>query len=263
MKSMKSKRTARRSASGRLSLGTYMACAATVGVYGLASSAEASIVVLNLASVGSPSKNITGLNGGTAAGGKTDVDNFPSATGTPDMDVYNMFVDSYSNETYHGVDGDSGLAFAVTGSSNASPRAFSAGESIDDASQGIQWSYRSNETVFYHKDIGGTAFSSPNFGANKYLAFRVMQSAGSGNYQFGWIEATWNSTTKQYQLLSAAYETSFNTAIAAGSTGGSGGTVPEPSSGVAVAMLMGGTALRQWRKNRREAATNANDNLAS
>ena len=35
---------------------------------------------------------------------------------------------------------------------------------------------------------------------------------------------------------------------------GGGGTVPEPSSGVVVAMLMAGTALRQWRKNRREAA---------
>lgn len=260
MKSMKSKRTARRSASGRLSLGTYMACAATVGVYGLASSAEASIVVLNLASVGSPSKNITGLNGGTAAGGKTDVDDFPSATGTPDMDVYNMFVDPYSSETYAGVDGDSGLAFAVTGSSNASPRAFSAGDTIDGVS-GIQWATNSDQTVFYHKTSGGTASSSPDFGANKYLAFRA--DAGSGNYQYGWMKATWNSTTKQYQLLSAAYETSFNTAIAAGSTGGSGGTVPEPSSGVAVAMLMGGTALRQWRKNRREAATNAGDGLAS
>jgi len=260
MKSMKSKRTARRSASGRLSLGTYMACAATVGVYGLASSAEASIVVLNLASVGSTSKDITGLNGGTAAGQITDVDDFPSATAAPKMDVYNMTFFSSQQTVFHGVDGDSGLAFAVTAAfSRASPRAFSAGDTIDDVS-GIQWADTSDQTVFYFKD-GVTVSSSPDFGANRYLAFRV--DAGGGNYQYGWMKATWNSTTKQYQLLSAAYETSFNTAIAAGSRGDSGGTVPEPSSGVAVAMLMGGTALRQWRKNRREAATNANDNLAS
>jgi len=167
---MKSKRTARRSASGRLSLGTYMACAATVGVYGLASSAEASIVVLNLANVGTNSKNITGPNGNATPGTFFQVDNFPSVVGTPNMDVYNMFVDSYTLETYSGVDGDSDLTFAVTSNSKASPRAFSAGDTIDGVS-GILWSGSASETVFYFNN--GTAFSAPNFGANKYLAFRV------------------------------------------------------------------------------------------
>jgi hypothetical protein len=224
--------------------------AAGVGVAALVSSAEASIVSINLASFG-----ITGANAGLSSGASHLTNNFPIA-GSGDLEVYNQYMPG--SNTYWGLDGDSSgngsLRFAVTGSSKASPRNFSSGSMIDSTAT---WNSSASRTSFRYN-----AYISPDFGPNSYMGMRFSTDGGT-TYHYGWIEVTWNSTTSTFELLSAAYESTPNTGIVAGATGGA---VPEPGSGAMVALLMGGTALNQWRKNRRESAEGAsgeNAELAS
>jgi hypothetical protein len=221
--------------------------AAGVGVAALVSSVEASIVTIDLVSLG-----ITGPNAGLTAGNKTSKVFFPVA-GSGTLEIYN----GYSG--YKGLDGDDNppgrLAFALNGSGFASPRNFSSGSTIDSTAT---WSGAVSKTAFRYGSLG----TSPGFGPNSYMGMRFSTDGGTTNH-FGWIEVTWNSTTSTFELLSAAYESTPNTGIVAGATGGA---VPEPGSGAMVALLMGGTALNQWRKNRRESAEGAsgeNAELAS
>jgi hypothetical protein len=88
--------------------------------------------------------------------------------------------------------------------------------------------------------------TAPDFGPGSYLGFRVAE----GPTYYGWIEVTWNSTSKEFQVLAMAYEDTPDTPILAGDTGPA--PVPEPASSAVVALLMGGAALRQWRKKHRD-----------
>lgn len=232
----------------RLMVEKYLA--AGVGVAALVSSADASIVSINLASFG-----ITGANAGLSTGNKHTKTGFPIA-GSGTLEVYNQF--NNNGDIYLGLDGDSNgngsLRFAVNPSSNASPRNFSSGSTIDSTAS---WNSSANKTSFRHNSS-----ISPDFGPNSYMGMQ-FSTDGNATYHYGWIKVTWNSTTSTFEILSAAYESTPNTAIAAGATGGA---VPEPGSGAMVALLMGGTALNQWRKNRRESAEEAsgeNAELAS
>jgi hypothetical protein len=63
------------------------------------------------------------------------------------------------------------------------------------------------------------------------------------------LEVTWDGTSENWQILSGAYETTVNTAIAAGQGAAS---VPAPSPASLLALIVGGAALRQWRAGRRK-----------
>jgi len=231
--------------------------AAGVGVAALASSAEASIVTISITS-----PNISGVNGGLAPGGRATFDNWPVAGGGR-LEIYNDYQDG--NDYYSGLDGDSlnssanQLQFAVNSTSAmANPTNFAAGSLISGSST---FSSSSDETVFRYDQNRGTVSNvnnvSPAFGPNSYMGFRFSSNSGT-DWNYGWVKVTWDGVS-QWQVLGAAYETTLNTPIAAGATGGA---VPEPGSGAMVALLMGGTALNQWRKNRRESAEGASEENA-
>jgi MYXO-CTERM domain-containing protein len=70
----------------------------------------------------------------------------------------------------------------------------------------------------------------------------------SGSYNYGYLEVTWDPTSQDFQILSAAYESTVNTAI----TTPGGASVPTPSPASLVALVVGGALLRRWREERRQ-----------
>jgi hypothetical protein len=139
--------------------------------------------------------------------------------------MYRGYVDSYSANSYTGLDGDSNLRFAILGGL-ASPRNFGSGATIDGSAL---FSASSNETCFvYNSNV------SANFGSGSFMGFRT---GSSGNYNYGWLEVTWDGTN--WEILSGAYESDLNTAILAGATGGGGGVPLPGAAGLAACGLLG------------------------
>ncbi len=224
---------------------TYLATG--VGACCVASSAEASIVTIDLTNV--QGNNIKGSNAGVAVGNKLTINDW-LGTGSGRLEIYNTPV------RYLGLDGDDRfsdtLQFAVFGSNSASPRNFAKNAFIDSFAT---WTGSAGKTVFQYFST-----DSADFGAGSYMGFRF---GSTGAYNYGYFEVTWTASSNTFQILSGAYESDANTAILAGAAGGGGSAVPEPASIAVFALLMGGTALRQWRKKRRETDTANSDSLAS
>jgi hypothetical protein len=225
--------------------------AAGLGSFGLGSSAEAGIVVIDLTKAGRDSENITGPNAGLNPGSTNRVYGFFMPGGSNSFEIYNSFFGRW------GFDANDGLQFGLIPTANprtATPMPFSAGAQIGSSTSTF-WS----ETNVYTQFRANGAFSQA-FGANTYMAMRSQ--IGSDNY-YGWMEVTWNPTTNVFQILSAAYENTPNTMIKAGDTGAA--PVPEPASSAVVALLMGGAALRNWRKNKnkQDAQEPSSESLAS
>ncbi|MGA0841195.1 MAG: hypothetical protein ACO3P1_15010, partial [Pseudomonadales bacterium] len=181
--------------------------------------------------------DISGLNAGLSLGSKKTITNW-LGTGSGQLELYRQYVG------YWGLDGDdfngAGLQFLATGSSYASPTNLSSGTTIDSSL--FTWTGSANRTTFQYL----SSYVSPDFGANSYMAFRF--GSGGLNY-YGWLEVTWNGTTKDWQILSGAYENTVNTAINAGQGAAS---VPAPSPASLLALIVGGAALRRWRAGRRQ-----------
>ncbi|MCE2801649.1 MAG: hypothetical protein LW724_19130 [Planctomycetaceae bacterium] len=234
-------------ASKRVRLGAYLA--AGLGSCTLAPTVEAGIVTIDLSSAGNANADITGINGGVSAGGNLYVHGFFLPSVPIGSSNYLVIYNGASDRI--GLDGNSGLYFGTSGV-NTSPRAFSAGAVISNSTS-TQWTESSSYSGFKE----GTS-ESPAFGPKTYMA---MRSQVGTDYYYGWIEVTWNPTTSEFRLISAAYEDTPNTAILAGDTGAA--PVPEPASGAVVAMLMGEAALRQWRKKKRDGENPSCDSIAS
>jgi hypothetical protein len=146
------------------------------------------------------------------------------------------------------------LAFATLGSP-ASPINFSSGSSIGSDSNFASGLNATGFVAYYNY----LTYTSPNFGPNSYMGFRIDNEDSTFNY--GWLKVTWDGTN--FEILGGAYQTTPDTPILAGDTvGGGGGAVPEPASSAVVAMLMGGAALRKWRKNKRNAKNSSFESLA-
>ena len=211
-------------------LGTYLATA--VGSCGLATSADGAIVNIDLTNV--KGNDITGINGGVASGTTLSIDNW--------LGAYTGSLRIYNNSPKFGISGASAsyrTEFAIS-AVYASPKNFGSGTTI--ASSGNSWRFNNNYTLF--KNIFGV---SADFDAPSFMGFRFGSTSSTWNY--GWIEATWNSSTSTFQLLGAAYESTPNTAIPAGAT-----AVPEPSTGALAALVLGGTALGVARRRRKQEA---------
>jgi hypothetical protein len=77
------------------------------------------------------------------------------------------------------------------------------------------------------------------------MGFRTAQN------NYGWLEVTWDSASKDFQIFSGAYEDQVGVAIRAGDGAGPA-AVPEPGTWAAAALLAGGAAFVRWRKRRDE-----------
>ncbi len=190
-------------------------------------SADAAIVTINLSSAGSGTPtDITGTNAGkTFNSGDTTVTNFAAGG-----NLAILFKNSYI-----GLDGTllvsgTSLAFAVNASpaANSDPRKYAQGQSI--GSDSPYWSTTNSRTAFYGS-LGPAV--APNFGPGSFMGFRV---GTTGSFNYGYIEVLWNWTgtpsTSTFQLLSAAYESTLNTAITTPVSTPAPASVPEPSTGV-------------------------------
>ena len=198
-------------------------------------SAEAGIVTINIAAAGGNGVNITGVNAGVAAGGSKFIDGFPT-TGGGSVYVYNKF----SPMTMTGVYGFGGFTFA-TGATRATPVDFAAGTLIDATAGGGAFRDTSFSCFKYQSTV------SPNFGPNSFLGFKDRLG------RYGYIEATWNSTSEQFQFFSAAYESVAGVGIM---TPGAA-SVPEiDPSGLAstMSLVMGSVAMLEQRRRKRAAA---------
>jgi hypothetical protein len=194
----------------------------------------ADIVNIN---VGASGFNIDGVNGGASAGTQRNVYNFP-ITGT------NRTLRIYNNSA--GLTGLGGtglnLQFAVNSLGNAQIKKFYSTNSIDNTS-----TFTSNGNATGFKYFGNTA---ADFSTTDYVGFRF----GNGiNYNYGWLQTTWNSSTNTFQINSGAYESTVNTAILAGAAA----PVPEPGTlalGSLALLTGGGAAVRRYRKQRQQQA---------
>jgi hypothetical protein len=196
--------------------------AAFTCLHGLAQPAGAAIVAFDLTSVGTPAVNITGANAGISFGTKT-VNNFFPSGGTGDLVLYRI---PFSTN-WAGFGPTGGLKMAVTGG-NVSAKAYSLNELIGPT--GVTWSDTLAETLLNYAP-GGTEQKRGNF--SDYIGFQ--STVGADTY-YAWMKVDWNNTAGLggvYEILSAAYETTPNLPIPAGSFTSVPG--PLPLLGVAAA----------------------------
>ena len=228
---MKVARKNDRSSARRARLGAYLAT--VVGSIGMGTSADAGVIPVDLT-------GFTGDNMGASNGGYRFCYAIPG-------------VDLFATNAWNGYNGltiNNGAnvgGFLATGNSGDNdPINVGPGVTIG-ASSGI-WA----------DSLASTSFKSSfrtvsDFGPNSFLGFKT--AAG----RYGYIEVLWTASTNTFKLVSAAYESDVGVAIQTPS----GAPVPEPASGAVVALLMGGTALRQWRKKRQANQEACNEGLAS
>ncbi len=214
------------SSARRARLEAYLA--AGVGAIGVATSAEAGVISIDLTGK-------TGDNMGVAPGSSQNFyDVLPN-----NQRLIGFNGGGYGTLTGISIQNGGGIA-ANIGNAFGQPVKFGPGATIDSSS------------IFYTSTLP-TAFKSnfrtaPDFGPNSFLGFQT--AAG----QYGYFEVLWTASTNTFKLVSAAYESDPGVAI---QTPGGSGAVPEPASGAIAALLMGGTALRQWRKKRRDESNEA------
>jgi len=214
-------------------LGAYLAIG--LGSGALATTTEAAVIPIDVSS-------FSAVNGGAASGSYFNVFNWPTA-GAGRLLVMNGSFGAI------GLSGQNGL-YTASGFNSASPIKFAAG-SVVDATAGGNPNYWGNglaQTAFAYLNYG--TFLAPDFGPGSYLGFKDALG------RYGYIEVTWNSTSRQFQVLSAAYES----AAGVGITTPSGAAVPEPDSNTlaGTAMLaMGSVAMLERRRRKRAAAATA------
>jgi hypothetical protein len=210
----------------------FLAMLVAAGLLSSAGTAQAALISINIGPTGF---NIGGINAGLSSGSSSSVGAFPFSGGST-LDLWN---DPSGNI---GLSAGTNFYFFLSSATNpASPKNFASNALINWG--GGAFSAEPYFTSFYNTAINpGT---SPDFGPNSYLGFAVQDSATSF-YHFGWLEATWNGTSKQFQILSGAYESDPGVGILAGA--GPSAAVPEPGTWAAAALLAGGAAFMRWRK---------------
>jgi len=195
-------------------------------------SAEAAIVTID---IGPSGFNIGGANGGVNSGGNAYEYNFP--TSGQGFYIHNGYLDRF-----WGLSSPGPLEFAG-GVTPATPTNFRYNDTIDSSANwtvGLASFFRSRTNV------------SPNFETGSYMGFKTAE----GNY--GWLEVTWNSSTPQFEILGAAYESDVGVAINAGATGSVAVPEIDPSGlASAVSLVMGSAAMLEQRRRKRAAVAAA------
>ena len=241
---MKVARKNDRSSARRARLGAYLATG--VGSIGLGTSADAGVISIDLTGYTADNMGIA-PGPGSYPTGRGVINNFKPGN---KLRGFNNLHGAYTGVSLQSQDGGiSTLVGILTTSGNGIydiPINVGAGVSIGPSSGYFQGGYSS--TVFKNG-----LRSAPDFGPSSFLGFRTTTG------QYGYIEVLWTASTNTFKLVSAAYESDAGVAIQTPS----GAPVPEPASGAVVALLMGGTALRQWRKKRQASQEACNEDLAS
>ncbi len=204
---------------------------------------QAEIVTINLASVGSPTKDITGTNAGAGTSNIYVIN--PCGPNSGQWNIYRN--SAFSLFGIAGAANGSGKMYIATNGGTASPKNFGLGATINSSST---FSNIGSNTLF---NFTGT--KSPDFGANSFLGFRFT-SDGGASFKYGYIEATWIGSSNQFQFLSAAYENTAGVGITAGAA------VPEPGTlalGSLALLAGGGAAVRRYRKQRQNQSTATSD----
>jgi len=209
-------------------IGTSMAAFACM--FSITAPVEAAVVSLDLTNAGTPGQNITGVNygfgSGTVGGGPKIVNDWFPGGANGDLAVRYLS----TTELRNGLNTGGGLKIAITGG-NVSSKAYALNDLI--SSTGVIWSDNWNETLFHYAPAVGTQQKRASIGPGNYLG---LQSQVGADYYYGWVELTWNPNegySGVAQLLSAAYETTPNLPIPAGSFTSVPG--PLPIFGVAAA----------------------------
>jgi hypothetical protein len=196
---------------------TLLMLALVAGITSFAQNAQAELITINIGSFG-----IGGTNGGVPNFTSRYISDFPVSAN--DLAIYN-------NHDYDGIrtglQGDR-LTFAA-GNDPATPERFGPNESIGSGSiykDGHQSLFKFEDTV------------SPDFGPNSYMGFRTKQN------NYGWLEVTWTASSRQFQILSGAYESVADTPIVTPAAA----PIPEPGTWAAMAIFAGGAAYAGWRR---------------
>jgi hypothetical protein len=200
-------------------VGGYLAASVGASVLGTAPS-EAAIVDIDL---GPSGFNILGLGGGVAPGGSTSIGNFPE-TGGMTLFIFNGAASAW------GLSPGSNFANENTYGSVTN---FAQNALIDSSA------FNGERSLFSYKG------DAPDFGPGSYMGFRFPNGSGES---YGWLEVTWTAATKEFEILSGAYESVPGVGIPAGAV-----AVPEPTTmtltGIA-ALALGAGAIRRSRKAR-------------
>ena len=204
-------------------LGGYLQ--AFVGVGGLAATADAAIVNLDISS-------ITGVNAGVSANSTTLVSLTTFGPGlTGSLLLANQWITT--NSTFTGIlvrDGASIAAYPI--GDYTSPKNFSSNDWID-----ITSAFSSGDQYVGFIDTLPSS-ESPDSGPGSYLGFK------SANGPYGWLEVTWDAVNDNFEILSGAYEVVAGVAIQAGAVA----AVPEPASARStLGLLAGGMFFRRGK----------------
>ena len=218
-------------------------------------STEAAIVSIDLTNVNG--QNFTGVNAGLSPG---DFRQFYMDFGT--AGILKFYAKNRENNTYRyiglqAIRGPVSLSYGglANGGTNNTPTQFDLGNTIGGSASAFAPGTYGVNALFYYQ-FYGAPHAAPNF--DGYLGFLSSGDDGEGtNGVYGWIKATWDGT--DFQLYSAAYESTPGVAIMAGDTG-SAAAVPEiDPSGLASALslVMGSAAMLEQRRRKRAAAAAA------
>lgn len=210
-------------------LAAYLAIGLVSGA--LATNTEAAVIPIDVSS-------FSGVNGGVASGQWIIVPDWPT-NGAGGLLISNGFIQTL------GMTLQDGASLAANGG-DATPVKFGPGALIDSTTGGDQgWGAGLFQAVFAYNSQ-----SAPDFGPGSYLGFQDWLG------RCGYIEVTWNATSRQFQILSAAYES----VVGVGMTTPSGAAVPEPDSNTlagAAMLAMGSVAMLERRRRKRAAAATA------
>ena len=204
----------------------FLAMLVAVGLLSSAGTARAALITID---IGSSGFNIGGINAGIPDYDYRLIANFPISG--LNLTIYNDF------SGFSGLLGSFDNLFAA-GASPATPVKFALNDSIGS---GSNYTWDAEGLFKFYSD------SSPDFGAGSYMGFQT----GQGNY--GWLEVTWNSTSRDFQILSGAYESTPNVAILAGAGGPGPAAVPEPGQVAASLLLLVGIGGYVFIKRRKTA----------
>ena len=225
MKSLARSQSARRRAAATAAFASVGA-----GILGT-HSAEAAIVTID---IGPSGFNIEGPNGGVTYGGAAPVPDFPTSG--------QGFILANGVNSLWGLFSSGPLQFAA-GVNPATPTNFLYNDTIGSSA---------NWTAGYAPLFRAAFYVSPNFGTGSYMGFKTAEG------YYGWLEVTWNSSTPQFEILGAAYESDVGTSIVAGDTGSVAIPEIDPNGlASALSLVMGSAAMLEQRRRKRAAVAAA------
>jgi hypothetical protein len=96
--------------------------------------------------------------------------------------------------------------------------------------------------------LGGNNYYFPTYSSSFSSQYwGIAYSVGGGSYDYGWLELSYDSSTKVATFVAAAINTTPNESIKIGDTGAA--SVPEPSALSLLAISLGGLVLVRRRRS--------------